>query len=447
MKIKKIIISTTVSLLVIVCIAAIFGLWYIRDMFRHDFKAMEVPVTVTVTESSRVTDGMQNTNSQWRGEKRDGIYNETGLLKEWPADGPELLWYVEGLGDGYTSPAIANGKIYITGLDGNNLVLFVFDLDGKFLNRKVVGQEWNKNYPGTRSAVNVNDGKLYVFGGMGTLHCLDETTLNEVWKKNIYTEFDGRSIMFGITESPLIVGDKVFITPGGKKDNMVALNKNTGTLIWSSPGAGTTSAHCSPQFIDGNSISIVVTCTANEIIAFNADTGEVLWTHPQPSGNTIQPNTPLYSDGMIFSTTGYNGGSWLYRMTDDGRDAELVWHNDVDNQMGGAVKIDDYVYTSGHRKRGFACIDWRTGEIKWRVNQLAPSAIIAADGMLYAYGERDGTMALVKPNPDSFELVSSFKVTLGTNQHWPHPVIHDGVLYIRRGNVLMAYLIKQGDSG
>ena len=442
MKTKKIVITATVLLIVIVFIAAAAGLWYLWSISRHDFRAMEVPITVAVTEVGRVTNGMQNTHSQWRGENRDGIYHETGLLKEWAADGPELLWYVEGLGDGYTSPAIANGKIYITGLDGNNLVLFVFDLDGKFRSRKVVGREWNTRYPGTRSTVVVNDGKLYIFGGRGTLHCLDEATLKEVWKKDVIAEWGGRNIMWGITESPLIVGDKIFITPGGARNNIVALNKNTGALIWSSPGAGTTSAYCSPQLIDGYSVPIVVTCTANEIVAFNAETGDVLWIHPQPSGNAIHPNTPIYSDGMIFSTTGYGGGSWLYRLTDDGRGAELVWHNNVDNQMGGAVKMGDYVYASGHHRRGFACIDWHTGDIKWRVNQLAPNAIIAADGMLYVYSDQ-GDMALVKPNPDRFELVSSFEVTLGTNQHWAHPVIHGGVLYIRHGNVLMAYLIKQ----
>jgi len=202
MKVKKIIISVAVSLVVIIGIAAIVGFLYMRDVFRHDFRAMEVPITVATAEVRQVTAGVQNTNSQWRGEKRDGIYKETGLLKEWAADGPKLLWYVEGLGDGWTSPAIANGKIYITGLDGNDLVLFVFDLNGKFLNRKVVGREWNRTYPGTRSTVNVNDSKLYIFGGRGTLHCLDETTLNEIWKKDVIANFGGRNIMFGITESP-----------------------------------------------------------------------------------------------------------------------------------------------------------------------------------------------------------------------------------------------------
>ncbi|MCL2416984.1 MAG: PQQ-binding-like beta-propeller repeat protein [Bacteroidales bacterium] len=441
MSFKKKIKWIALSFGIFICIVVIAGLLYWRSISRHDFRAMDVPITTVVTTISRDANAVHNTSSQWRGVNRDGIYHETGLLQEWPAEGPQLLWYIQGLGDGFTSPAIANGKIYITGLDGDNLVLFVFDLDGKFLNRKVVGGEWNRAYPGPRSTVAVNDGKLYIFSALGVLFCLDATTLGEIWRKDVIAELGGRNIMWGITESPLIVGDKIFITPGGREHNMVALNKNTGALIWSSPGAGTITAHCSPQFISGYSIPIIVTNTEHEIWAVNADNGEVLWIHPQPSGNDVHPNTPLYHNGMIFSTTGYRGGSWLYRITDEGRGAELVWHNNVDNQMGGAVRIGNYVFTSGHRNRAFACIDWHTGEIRWRETELAPNAIISADGMLYVYSHR-GIMALVRPNPDRLEIVSSFEVTLGTGQHWAHPVIHDGVLFIRRGDALMAYLIR-----
>ena len=240
-------------------------------------------------------------SSQWRGVNRDGVYHETGLLKEWPPNGPELLWHYEGLGDGWTSVAIANKKIYITGLHDEDLVLFVFDLTGKLLNQKTVGKEWNsqRHYPGTRGTVNVNDGMLYIYNSFGTLICLDETSLNEVWRKDVIEEFGGRNIMWGMTESPLIVGEKIFITPGGETHNLVALNKKTGALIWSSPGIGTVSSYCSPQFIGGYSVPILVTCTRQEIIAFNADTGEVLWSHPHPSNNTINPNTPMYFNGMI----------------------------------------------------------------------------------------------------------------------------------------------------
>jgi len=393
-------------------------------------------------------------NSQWRGENRDGIYNETGLLKVWPADGPQLLWKFEGLGEGHTSVAIANEKIYITGMHGDALVLYLFDMNGKLLKEKEIGKEWNKNWNGTRSTVCVNDGKLYIFNALGILYCLDEATLNEVWKKDLLTDFDGKNLQFGITESPLIVGDKLFMTPGGVKHNMVALNKSTGALIWSSPGTGRQSTYCSPLYIGDQSIPMVVTyfdgpkqegsrVQDNTITAFNAETGEMLWSYPVPSQNDINPNTPMYSDGMIFSITGYRGGAWLHRLKDGGKAAELVWHNEeMDNQMGSAIKVGDYVYASGHQAgRYWFCVDWKTGKTIYKDNSIAPCNVIFADGMLYIYDDK-GNVALVRPDHEKFDMVSQFKVTLGTDQHWAHPVIHNGVMYLRHGDALMAYRVK-----
>ena len=380
-------------------------------------------------------------NSQWRGENRDGVYNETGLLKVWPENGPELLWSYEGLGAGFTSAAIANEKLYITGLTEDNLVLYVFNLRGELLNKKEIGKEESEKWPGPRSTINVNDGKLYIYNAFGELFCLDENTLNEVWKKDIFTEFDGKNTDWGFTESPLIVGEKIFMTPGGEQNNMVALNKNTGTLIWTSPGEGTISAYCSPQYIANQSIPIVVTSFGNYIVGFNAETGEKLWSLPQSHEYNIHPNTMLYDNDMVLSTTGYKVGSVMFRLKNGGKAIEEVWRNEVDNQMGGAIKVGNYVYASGHMNRAWFCVDWNTGEIKYRVSDMAPCNVIYADGMLYCYSEK-GEVYLVKPNPEQFELISSFKITLGTDNHWAHPVIYDGVLYIRHGDALMAYKVK-----
>ena len=383
-----------------------------------------------------------NTNSQWRGENRDGIYNETGLLKEWPAGGPELLWYSEELGDGYSSPAIANNRIYVAGLYSDDLVLSIFDLSGKLLTRKAIGKEWKESYPGARSTINVNDGKLYIFNSLGHLHCLNEKTLDLIWKKDLLKDFDGRNLRWGMTEAPLIVGDIIYLTPGGVKYNVVALNKNTGELIWHSAGKGSPSTYCSPLFIDNYSIPIVVTNTEEYILALNADTGEKLWAYPQTNRYNIHPNTPLYSDGMIFATTGYGSGSTMLRLKDGGKSVEQVWHNkELDNQMGGSIRVGDYIYVSGHDNKYWFCADWKTGEIKYKVREIGPCNVIFADGMLYCYSDK-GVMSLVKPNPNKFELAGSFDVTLGTEQHWAHPVIHDGVLYIRHGDALMAYKVK-----
>jgi len=381
-------------------------------------------------------------NSQWRGENRNGMYNETGLLKFWPAGGPQLLWKYEGLGESYASVAIANGKIYLTGQFDGNLILFVLDLKGQLLNKKEVGKEWNTNHTGSRCTITVNDGKLYINNSLGQMYCLDEATLKEVWTKNLLTDFDGKNLMWGMTESPLIVGDKIYATPGGVKHNMVALNKNTGALIWSSPGLGTTSAYCSPLYIGDQSVPMVVTATFKDIIAFHANTGKVIWSHPQVNFRNIHPNTPVYHNGMILSTTGYKGGTMLLRLKDGGKSVEQVWmNNDLDNQMGGVIKIGDYVYASGHENRYWYCIDWKTGKTMYNGGDIGECNVISADGMLYVYSAK-GEMMLVKPDPDKFVMVSSFKVTLGDGPHWAHPVIHQGVLYIRHGNALMAYKIK-----
>jgi len=389
-------------------------------------------------------------NWQWRGENRDGVYNETGLLKVWPADGPEMLWKYEGLGDGYTSVAIASGKLYITGREDDNLTLFIFDLSGKLLTKKVVGKEWVTNYPGPRCSVDINDGKLYIGNSNGQLICLDEATLNEIWKKDGINDFDGKNIMFGMTENPLIAGDMVFMTPGGEKHNVVALNKHTGNVIWTSPGTGLPSSYCSPLYIGDQSVPMFITSISgprgegrssnNTLTAFNANTGEVLWSFTKPSNNTINPNTPIYYNGLILTSTGYGGGSWLLRLKDGGKAVEQVWHNPADNQHHGPVKVGDYLYTTAQVNRGFYCIDWKTGETKYKEDH-SQSAMVYADGMLYCYDDKGG-MSLIRANPEKFDLVSKFQITLGTEQHWAHPVIHNGVLYVRHGDALMAYKVK-----
>jgi outer membrane protein assembly factor BamB len=380
-------------------------------------------------------------NSQWRGKNRDGIYNETGLLKLWPEEGPQLLWSFEGLGEGHTSVAAANGKIYVTGMTDSIGNLYVFDLQGQLLTQKSYGLEWNENFNGSRSAVCVNDGRLYIFSARGVLSCWDEKTLEPVWTKDILHDFDGNKIKFGITESPLIVGDVLYATPGGVTNNMVALDKKTGALIWSSTGSGQPTTYCSPQYVGDLEVPSVVTAIDSSLVSFNAKTGEVLWIIDQKNPYGMSPNTPLYTGGLLFSTTGGGIGSIQLRLTDGGRKEEQVWANELDSKMGGVVKIDDYIYGSGEKNRYWYCIDWKTGETKYKDNQIGTGNVIADDGMLYCYSEK-GEMALVRATPEKFDIVSQFKITLGTEQHWAHPVIYKGVLYVRHGNALMAYKIK-----
>jgi len=401
-----------------------------------------VVVLCSCNFGSKSSSSSEPENSQWRGDGRDGIYHETNLLKEWHSDGPELLWFYEGLGDGHTSAAIANGKIYLTGYTNDKVVLTVLDLSGKLVAKKEIGDDKYNGHPGPRSTVCVNEGKLYIYTSLGVIYCIDEVSLVLVWSQDLFKDFGGKTLWWGVTESPLIVGEKIFMTPGGPTHNIVAFNKNTGDLLWTSPGEGTASAYCSPQFISDQSVPMVVTSTFEYIIALNADTGDKLWSFPRTSEWNNHPNTPLYYNNMIFSPTGDGGGSVMLRLKDGGKDVELVWENlEVDTQMGGAVKIGNYVYASGNKNRFWFCVDWNTGETMYKVRDMAACSVISAEGLLYCYSER-GTMNLVKPNPEQFELISSFNVALGEGGHWAHPVINKSVLYIRHGDVLMAHNIR-----
>ena len=379
--------------------------------------------------------------NQWRGD-RTGIYRETGLLKSWDADGLGLLWHFDGLGEGFTSVAISGDKIYVTGLTGEKGYLYMLDMSGNLLNKKGYGPEWNKNHNGSRSTVTICDGKLYIVSGMGNVICLNEQTLAVVWQKDFLKEFDGRNIMWGLTESPLIVDDKIFITPAGETHNIVALNKDNGQLIWSSKGEGAVSTYCSPIFLNDQQVPQLVTMTATHILGINVKTGEKIWSYPYENSRKIHPNSPAYSDNMLLFTSGYGKGSLMLRLTNGGRHVEKVWESgDLETRHGGVIKIGNYVYGSGDQKKFWYCLDWNTGKTAFADKSFGIGVTIAADGLLYCYSEK-GEMALVRPNPEKFELISKFPVSLGDGPHWAHPVIYKGVMYVRHGNTLMAYDVK-----
>ena len=381
---------------------------------------------------------------EWRYD-RTGIYtNETGLLKSWSANGPEMLWYYDGLGEGHSSVGIASNQLYVTGMKDEKGFLYVFDFNGKLLKKTMYSDEWAKNYVGTRATPVINHGKIYLMSGTGNLICLDENTLDLIWKRNIFEDFESKNITWGINESPLIIGKKLIVTPGGKEHNIVALDKNTGKLIWSSSGKGDLSAYCSPLYISNQEIPLIVTMTAAHIVGLEASTGKMLWSFENKNRNHIHSNTPVYANNMILCTS-VDKGATMLRLSDGGRKAEIVWEiPELDNMMGALVKIGDYIYgsSSGFNKAKFwYCVDWATGEIKYRDQQIGMGVSIVADSMLYCYTDK-GEMALVKPSPEKFNIISQFPITKGTDQHWAHPVIYQGIMYLRHGDSLIAYKIK-----
>lgn len=382
------------------------------------------------------------TNIQWRGTDRSGVYHEEGLLEQWPEDGPELKWHFDDLGEGHSSVAIDSDRIYLTGLKGGKGYIYVFDLDGNLVKEKEYGPEWDESYVGPRGTVTVNKSKIYLISGYGVLYCLDQQSLALIWKRDFLKEFSAENTKWGINEAPLVVGEMVIATPGGKKGNIVAFNKKTGALIWSSPGEGDRSAYCSPLYIGDQEVPQIVTHTADHIIGVDARTGKKLWSYSQPNRYSVHANTPVYDQNMILCTSGYGKGSVMLRLTDGGRNVEKVWESsELDNRIGGMVKIGDYVYGSGDANRYWFCADWTTGEIKFEKGGYGMGNIIANNGMLYCYTDR-GNMLLARATPKKFDVVSKFRISFGSAQHWAHTVLYKGLMLVRHGKSLMVYEVR-----
>jgi len=388
--------------------------------------------------------------SQWRGPNRDGIYKETDLLKEWPENGPELLWSFEGLGMGHSSVAVANEKVYATGIkDTISSIgkLYAFDLEGNLLWDKEYGKDFALNFHGTRSTPVVVDDLVYIESGMGKVYCLSSENGDEVWSVDFIEDLGVDSVIqFGFSESVLIDGDHQICIPGGSDKNVVKLNRFTGDLIWESEGYGEQATYNSPILIEHNGQRLVIAMTMSSIMGIDAATGEMYWRVEHTQQNKIHANTPVYADGKIVVATpdrNETSGMVQLQLSEDGKSAEVVWRNlKLRSFMGGIVKIDSCIYGSSYLRNNWEVLSWNTGETLVQNKELGGGPVIYADGMFYGYAERDGEMALMEANQEKFEIVSRFAVPLGTDQHWAHPVIADKKLFVRHGDALMVYDIS-----
>jgi outer membrane protein assembly factor BamB len=388
--------------------------------------------------------------SQWRGNDRKGIYDEKKLLKQWPAEGPVLSWSVPDIGNGYGAPVITADRIYITGEKDSTCYLYAFDFRGKLIWKADCGKEWVVSYPGSRSSPTVAGDLIYVCSGLGNLSCFETATGKKKFTIDMIRDLHGQFTMFGHSESPVIDGDKIFLVPGGKDTNIVALNRFTGKILWVCSGYGDRPGYNSPLLIRLPERNILVTFTAYTLFGIDAETGKILWTHDQdntpqekrqPGNGDTHSNTAYYEDGFIYYIAGDGNGAVKLELSRDGKQIKQIWRNKgIDNYMGGFVKIRNYIYSCLSEKKALIAIDVNSGKV---VDSLkaGTGTIIFADGLIYYYNQK-GDMILVKPDQGNLELLSSFKITAGTKEHFSHPVIHDGVLYIRHGIVLQAYNIK-----
>ncbi|MGB4726115.1 MAG: PQQ-binding-like beta-propeller repeat protein [Thermogutta sp.] len=383
---------------------------------------------------------------RFHGPRGDNISDDTGLLESWPSDGPPLVWKIEGIGRGYASVTIADGRIFTAGDIGDNLIITAMDMNGNILWQKANGPAWTKNYPGSRGTPTIDGDRVYHLGASGDLACFQVSDGKEIWRRNIMEDFHAPLPEWALAESVLVDERYVYCTPGGPETCVVALDKMTGELIWKSESAdGDTTGYASIQRAELEGMPILLTMTAKAVVGVRADTGKLLFRHPHETAYDVNACMPLYADGVVVVSTGYGSGSEAIRLTRRGDTVatQQVWSNrELDNHHGGVLLFNGFIYGSSYNGR-WLCLDWEKGESRYADKGVGKGSLTYADGMLYTFSERR-MVGLVKVDPTKHELVSSFRLpSEERDPSWPQPVVCGGRLYLRHGNLLFAYDVRK----
>jgi outer membrane protein assembly factor BamB len=383
---------------------------------------------------------------QWRGPHRDGVSAESGLLKEWPAGGPKLLWKAVGLGGGYSAPSVAAGRVYLIGARGQEEhVIALNETDGKQLWSRAIGRvgpNKSQQWPGPRSTPTVDGNCLYALGSDGDLACLEVDGGKIIWRKSYRKDLGGIPGNWAYAESPLVDGDVVVCTPGGSTATLAALKKADGSVLWRSP-LGDRAAYSSAVVGETGSVRQYIQMLAGGLVSVDAKTGKLLWRYTKSVNKTANIPSPLFHDGYVFSANGYGAGGGLIKLVPQGDKvtANQVWFmKSFANQIGGVVLVGDSLYGSG--ARSLLCVDFLTGKEKWESTAVGKASICYADGRLYVRQER-GSMLLLEATPAGPREKGRFKeVDSSGTQRWPYPVVANGRLYLRDQGVLQCYDVK-----
>ena len=390
----------------------------------------------------RVAPGLPAGWPNYRGPNRDGKSTETGLLKQWPAGGPKELWNRALGGSGYSSFSIADGMIYSTGENGGRLFITGIELEsGTIKFNEAVAPAFTGEMPGSRSTPTINDGRLYLLSGTGILMCRDAKTCSKIWEVNLDQKCAAKRGGYGSAESVLIEGDMVICTPGGNQACVAAFNKKTGELAWGTKGFDYEAQYASPIAIDTPGGRQIVTVFRGAVMGVSAKDGRHLWHWDRPARAPANITTVLFHDGCIFEANGYGCGGALGRIGQGGI-IQLWETKDMAPLVGEVVLVGDYLYGS-RQDGGWVCLDYKTGKTMYKeTNRRGP--ITYADGMLYCLDEDSGQLDLVPPVPTGYKPVSSFKLpNKAAMKYWSMPVISGGRLYVRHGDTMFAYDIKQ----
>ena len=376
----------------------------------------------------------------WLGPNHNGKSPDTGLLQEWPAGGPKLVWSTTGVGKGFSSVAVSNGMVYTAGNVGNQMMVFAFDMNGELKWKVAHDAPWTKSVPGARSTPTIDGSRLYLLSGNGLIGCYEASSGKKIWTRAT-SAFGGSPSEWGYAESVLIHGNLAIVTPGGERC-IVALDKATGKTVWTSSGfsAGAQYGSCIPVTYGGG--TMIVAGTHDGIVGVNAKDGRLLWQNRFAAGNTANCPTPAAAERYVFWAVGYDKGGICLKLGGLlGRTtANPAWTTgDMVCHHGGYVLDKGYIY--GNNGDGWACLDLKTGRTMWKNGGVGKGSLCYADGMLYLFGEDGGRVGLATCSPQGMELRGTFSVQ-GNGPSWAHPVVIGGRLYLRYDDNLYCYDVK-----
>ena len=390
---------------------------------------------------------------QWRGPQRNGISKETGLLKEWPKEGPKLAWQVKDIGSGYSTPSIVGKRLYLVSNEGmdKEFVQALEVADGKRAWSTPIGKvgtNQGPQYPGARSTPTVDGDSTYALGSDGDLVCLETGSGAIRWNKNLRSDFGGKMGKWAYAESPLVDGDVVVCTPGGSDATLVALNKKTGAVVWKAvvPG-GDEAGYASITKTETGGAKQYVQFLGKGVVGIDAKTGKFLWRYDKTAqGSPANIPTPLAEGDLVFSGAGRSGGGLIKLKPKDGtfEVEEVAFTPKLPTAIGGSVKVGEHFY--GTTGQSLLCAEFKTGKLKWEERSVAPASLCFADGRLYLHGE-NGDVALVEAAPEGYREKGRFtppgQPERGRTKAWSYPVVANGHLYIHDLGTLWAYNVKQ----
>lgn len=381
---------------------------------------------------------------QWRGPERTGLSKESGLLRQWPSAGPPLGWTANGLGAGYGSISIKTDRIFVQGLKGKDSVVSALNrADGKTVWSKVLGPGGgNEQGPGPRGTPTVDDDRLYVLTENGDLACLKAADGATAWQRNILKDFGGRNISWLISESPLIDGNNVIVTPGGRGAGVVALNKMSGATVWTSKELSDAAGYASPVIADISGVRTIMTLTSAAGVGVRASDGKLMWRYPRVANGTANVTTPVFFENKVFYTSNYDTGGALLGLSMQGGEVkaqEVYFTREMQNHHGGVLLVNGYLY--GFSNSILTCLEFATGKVAWRHRSVGKGSLTFANGDLYLLGE-DNVVGLAEANSTEYRERGRFRIADQGWPSWAHPVVSGGRLYVRNQNTLTAYDIR-----